>query len=141
MTQRLVALLIEIFGGFTMNAVATAVAVATDYIITILLLVAVDLVWLMTAGRLSLKMLEKIQGSPVVMRLWAAAVVYVAMSYLVIGAKSLWQAVGIGAASYAVYDFTSLATLKGYDWRLAVADTVWGGILFGVVWQIRRTFL
>ena len=109
-----------------------------DFITVIVLLVGVDLIWLLTAGRLSLKMLEKIQGSPVVMRFWAAAVVYVALAYLVLQAKNLWQAIGIGSATYAVYDFTSLATLIDYDWRIAIADTIWGGILFGTVWKIRH---
>ncbi|NBR60473.1 MAG: DUF2177 family protein [Actinobacteria bacterium] len=114
---------------------------ALDYLITILLLICVDLVWLMTAGRLSLKMLAKIQGSPVVMRFWAATVVYIALSYLVMSAGTYWEAVGFGAATYAVYDFTSLATLKDYDWKIAVADTVWGGVLFGTVWYIRKKYL
>jgi uncharacterized membrane protein len=108
------------------------------FILTMVLLVIVDMLWLGTVGRISLKMLEKIQGAAVKMRFWAAAVVYVALAYLVLEAKSVYQAAGIGAAAYAVYDFTSLATLTGYDWRLAIADTVWGGVLFSVVWMIIR---
>ena len=106
------------------------------FLATILILMIVDAAWLFTAGRMSLKMLEKIQGSPVTMRLWAAGIVYLALAYLVLQAKTAWQAVAFGAATYAVYDFTSLATLQGYDWRMALADTVWGGVLFGVTWNI-----
>ena len=106
------------------------------FLLTMVLLMAVDILWLSTAGVYALGMLEKIQGSPVRMRLWSAGVVYVALAYLVLQAKSVWQAAGFGAAAYATYDFTSLATLKGYDWRLAVADTVWGGILLAAVWAI-----
>lgn len=103
---------------------------------TIVGLVLVDLVWLTTVGRLSLKMIENIQGSPVVMRFWAAGIVYVALAYLVLEAKTVWQAAITGAAVYAVYDFTNMATLSRYDWRLAVADTIWGGALFAIVWKI-----
>lgn len=106
------------------------------FILTMVLLVIVDMLWLGTVGRISLKMLEKIQGAAVKMRFWAAVVVYVALAYLVLEAKSVYQAAGIGAAAYAVYDFTSLATFTGYDWRLAVADTIWGSVLFSVVWKI-----
>lgn len=108
------------------------------FLATILILMAIDAPWLLTGGQMSLKMLEKIQGSPVTMRLWAAGVVYLALAYLVLQAKTVWQAVGFGAAAYAVYDYTSLATLKGYDWRMALADTVWGGVLFGVTWSVLR---
>jgi uncharacterized membrane protein len=106
------------------------------FFITMVMLVLVDMIWLGTVGLISLKMLEKIQGSAVTMRFWAAAIVYVALAYLVLEAKTIYQAAGIGAASYAVYDFTNLATLEKYDWRLAIADTVWGGVLFSIVWKI-----
>ncbi len=39
----------------------------------------------------------------------------------------------MGAATYAVYDFTNLATLKNYDFSFAVVDTLWGGVLFAIV--------
>jgi uncharacterized membrane protein len=39
----------------------------------------------------------------------------------------------IGSTTYAVYDFTSYALLKDYDWRIAIADTLWGGVLFMLV--------
>lgn len=107
----------------------------TAFLAALFLLPVVDSLWLFTAGRKSMVMLSKIQGAPVEFRFWAAAVVYVALAYLVLLAKSVWEAAAIGSATYAVYDFTNLATLKGYDWRMAVADTVWGGVLFGVVWS------
>jgi uncharacterized membrane protein len=44
--------------------------------------------------------------------------------------KSPQEAFYVGAATYAVYDFTNLATLKNYDVKFAFADSLWGGILF-----------
>lgn len=76
-------------------------------------------------------MFVKIQGSPIKLVWWAAAVVYVALAYLILQTKSPQQAFTLGAATYAVYDFTNLATLKNYDPRFAVMDTLWGGVLFG----------
>jgi len=32
-----------------------------------------------------------------------------------------------------VYDFTSLSLLKKYSPTIAVADTLWGGVLFAIV--------
>jgi uncharacterized membrane protein len=35
-----------------------------------------------------------------------------------------------GFSTYAVYDLTNHAIFEKYDWRFAIADTLWGGILF-----------
>ena len=103
------------------------------YLVSIALLLFVDMFWLSTVGQLAVKMTEKIQGSPVIFRYGAAAVVYLAMAYLLSQATSAGNAFMIGATTYAVYDFTSYALLKDYDWRIAIADTLWGGVLFMLV--------
>lgn len=36
-----------------------------------------------------------------------------------------------GFFTYATYDFTNLATLKGYTMKLAIVDTIWGTCLVG----------
>ena len=52
-----------------------------------------------------------------------------------------WGAL-FGAISYGIYDFTNLATVKGYSLRLAIVDTAWGAILSAlvttVVWLIAK---
>lgn len=102
--------------------------------------VLIDSVWLLTAGQYALAMTQRIQGSPVVMNLGAAFVVYIALGYLVYQVKSVQEAGLLGAAVYAVYDFTSLAILKKYEWTMAVADTVWGSVLFASVFSVLKYF-
>jgi uncharacterized membrane protein len=46
----------------------------------------------------------------------------------------------MGLSTYAVYDFTSYALLKNYDLRFAIADTLWGGILFAAVFLALKSF-
>ncbi len=75
-------------------------------------------------------MFEKIQGSPVSMRLLPAAVVYIALAFLLLQQTDVLQAAFSGAATYAVYDFTNLAVFKDYTLQFAVMDSLWGGILF-----------
>jgi uncharacterized membrane protein len=104
-------------------------------LLSILLFVVTDMIWLVTAGKYALTMHEKIQGVPVVFRYGAAAVVYVALAYLLTYAKSALNAFYIGLSAYAVYDFTNYALLKNYDIRFALADTIWGGILFSAVFM------
>lgn len=104
-------------------------------LLSILLFVVTDMIWLGTAGKYALTMHEKIQGVPVVFRYGAAAIVYVALAYLLTYAKSALNAFYIGLSAYAVYDFTNYALLKNYDIRFALADTIWGGILFSAVFM------
>ena len=112
----------------------------TQFIIAIPLFVAVDLPWLLTVGRYALQMTERIQGSPVVMRFGPALVVYVALAYLIYQVKTVGEAALLGAATYAVYDFTSATILKKYELSVAVADTLWGGALFAIVFTLLKRF-
>lgn len=104
------------------------------------LFVVTDMAWLLTGGKYSLAIHERIQGAPVVFRYGAAIVVYLAMVYLLSLAVSAAHAFTIGFCTYAVYDFTNYALLKDYDIRFAIADTVWGGILFALVFMEKNYF-
>lgn len=96
------------------------------------LLIAVDTIYLSTVGRYATAMFAKIQGSPVRFNYLAAVIVYLALAYLLTRpfVDSWKTAMGLGAAVYAVYDFTNLATLEDYSVQFAMIDTVWGGVLF-----------
>ena len=100
--------------------------------------VLIDSVWLLTAGQYALAMTQRTKGSPVSINLGAALVVYVALAYLVWQVTSVQEAGLLGAAVYAVYDFTSLAILKKYELGMAVADTLWGGVLFSGVYSVLK---
>ena len=104
--------------------------------IAIVIFILVDSVWLLTAGQYALKMTERIQGAPVSFNLGAGLVVYIALAYLIYQVSSVQDAALLGAATYAVYDFTSLAILKNYEVGMAAADTLWGGALFAIVYSI-----
>jgi len=97
---------------------------------TSLLILGIDLPWLYMTQEFSGKMFRKIQGSSIQVIWWAALVVYVALAYLVLQTKEPIEAFGLGLATYAVYDFTNLATLRGYEPWFAVMDSLWGGVLF-----------
>ncbi len=104
------------------------------------LLVIADLPWLMVSAPYVSNMVQRIQGSPLKLSYLPAAVVYVAMAYLLLQTKTPLEAFYMGAATYAVYDFTNLATLKNYDISFAVVDTLWGGILFALARFILNRF-
>lgn len=81
------------------------------------------------------KMIRGIQGSDIKMRLMGAVVCYVALVgilyyFIVLGKRSALEAAFLGSGIYAVYESTSYALLKDWDYRVAIMDTVWGGALF-----------
>ena len=103
------------------------------------LILAMDIPWLTFTQPFVSKMVRKIQGGEdAVLRIGAALVVYVALAYLALLPETAKDAFLLGAAVYAVYDFTNYATLKEYDLRFAVADTLWGGVLFTAVFYATR---
>ena len=102
-----------------------------------LLIVVCDVPWLYASSSTAQGMIKKIQGgAPMELRWGAAVPVYFALAYLIQVADSTLQAGLIGLSTYAVYDFTNLATLKNYSLEFAVADSLWGGILFMIVREL-----
>lgn len=42
------------------------------------------------------------------------------------------EAILLGGLIYGVFDSTNYALFKKWDWKLAVMDSLWGGVLFGL---------
>ena len=97
---------------------------------TALIIFIVDIFWLLTGGIYARNMTERIQGAPLQMRYISVAIVYVFLAYMLLQTTSYKQAFLYGISIYAVYDFTNHALLEKYDWKFAIADSLWGGILF-----------
>ena len=104
------------------------------------ILVMVDMFWLLTGGIYARNMTERIQGSPVHFRYIGAVVVYVCLAHLLLQTTSMMNAFVTGIMVYAVYDFTNYALLEQYDWKFAIADSIWGGILFVSARHLLKAF-
>ena len=107
---------------------------------TAVIILLVDLFWLLTGGIFARNMAERIQGFPINVRYMAAAVVYICLAHLLLQTTSLKQAFLTGVCVYAVYDFTNLSIFEHYDWKFAIADSLWGGILFVVARHLLNAF-
>jgi len=99
-----------------------------------LLFVIMDIPWLWVSSTYVQEMIKKIQGGmPMRFRWETAPPVYLALAYLLLQTQSTIQTFFVGLATYAVYDFTNLSTLTNYTVEFAIADSLWGGILFSIV--------
>ena len=103
------------------------------------ILIIVDIFWILTGGIYARNMTERIQGSPIHVRFISAGIVYIFLAYMLLQTTSYKQAFMYGVSIYAVYDFTNHAILDQYDWKFAIADSLWGGILFVVARHLLRT--
>jgi uncharacterized membrane protein len=111
-----------------------------NFLLIILLFFAVDSIWLIGGSSLSSRMIQDIQGSPITIRFIPAVIVYVALAYLVSIPKTSKEAFLLGLSTYAIYDFTNYAILKNYSLQFALMDSIWGGILMTIVWNIIRKY-
>lgn len=113
----------------------------TVYLKTAGTLFFVDLFWLSTAGIFGRAMIERIQGEPLHFRILSGAIVYLFLAYMLLETTSYKQAFLYGLSIYAVYEFTNHAVFERYDWKFAIADSVWGGCLFVIArYLLKRVF-
>jgi uncharacterized membrane protein len=111
------------------------------YLKAVAILILVDLFWLGTAGIFGRTMMERIQGAPLQIRYMAGLLVYIFAAYLLLATRSYKEAFMTGAAVYGVYEFTNFTVFEQWDWKFAVADTMWGGVLFVVArYMLSRVF-
>jgi uncharacterized membrane protein len=98
-------------------------------------LLALDAVYLSMIYTMFGEMIQGIQGSTMTLNVWGAVLCYAALTfglyYFIIREKrSPLDAGLLGLVIYAVYETTSLATLKKWDPKVAFMDSVWGFLLF-----------
>ena len=112
-------------------------------IISSFLLLALDLIWLKGyMGNEYRKMIRKIQGSDMqvntVYAIMSYALMIIRLNVFVIPninkdnlmMDSLKYGFLFGIVLYGVYDFTIGAVLKGWNFKLALIDVLWGGIVY-----------
>ena len=56
-----------------------------------------------------------------------------ALNYFILAhRRPVLDATFLGIVIYGVFEMTNLALFKKYKWQIAVMDTLWGGVLFGL---------
>jgi uncharacterized membrane protein len=103
-------------------------------------LLLIDLFWIATGGIYARSIAERIQGDALEIRYLPAVITYLFLAYMLLETQSYKQAFMYGICIYGVYDFTTMALFKGYDWKFALADTLWGGILFMFARYLLKAF-
>lgn len=110
-------------------------------IIIVTLIVDSIFLWLIS-NRISV-IINRIQGSKMNVNLYYAAIVYVficaQLYFIYVNNVSLRDAFILGSSTYGIYEFTNMALFKDWDYKMAIIDTLWGGILYSLSIFIIRT--
>lgn len=89
-----------------------------------------------------LRMVSKIQNEKPVVNMYSAAVAYmfiiVALYKFAINSSSYFDSFLLGVVIYGIFDFTNMAVFKKYEMKVAIQDTIWGGVLFVTVHYIYK---
>jgi uncharacterized membrane protein len=104
-------------------------------LITMLVFVALDSVYLSFMKTYFDNQIRSIQGSNIQMNLTAAILCYISLVFgiyyfIIKDNKPLYQAFLLGLVIYTVYEFTNWSLLKSWKLTTVIIDSLWGATLF-----------
>jgi uncharacterized membrane protein len=113
-------------------------------IVSCLVLVVLDIIWLKITKQWYFKNIKNIQKSEVIIRMGPTIIVYVLMCmavlfillpliYYATAIPKMLTACIIGLCIYGIYNSINYAVFSNYSWQVAVVDTIWGTCLFGFI--------
>ena len=120
-----------------------------QYLLTAIIFVVLDGLYLNLIKDYFNKQIKAIQGSDIKVNIIAVGITYVflifGINYFIIkNNRSVKDAALFGLVIYAVYEFTNLSLFKNWSYLTAFIDTLWGAVLFGlttgIVYKIRDFF-
>jgi uncharacterized membrane protein len=120
-----------------------------QYLLTAIIFVVLDGLYLNLIKDYFNKQIKAIQGSDIKADFIAVGITYVflifGINYFIIkNNRSVKDAALLGLVIYAVYEFTNLSLFKNWSYLTAFIDTLWGAVLFGlttgIVYKIRDFF-
>lgn len=113
----------------------------TNLIITGIVLLLLDSIYLTTFGGFFNNLVQSIQGKKIKFKFTGAILCYLliiyGLNYFIIDKrKSIKDAFILGIFVYGVYETTSYTILDKWNMKAVTLDTLWGGILFALTTKI-----
>ncbi len=104
-------------------------------LVSAIVLVAIDFVYLHVIKGYFSSQIQKVQGSPMKINYLGVAICYILLifgiNYFIIKPhKSVSDAFLLGIIIYGVYETTNYALLQNWSILTVIIDTLWGGLLF-----------
>ena len=107
------------------------------YILSSLILLSLDFVYLNLSKNHFSKVVRSIQGSDIKLNYIAAIACYICLilgiNYFIIkDNRSILDAFLLGFFVYIVFDLTNKAIFNNWDYTTVIMDSLWGGTLFAL---------
>jgi uncharacterized membrane protein len=111
-----------------------------------IVMLLLDFIYLSTFGNFFNNLVQSIQGSPIKMNLTGAILCYIllifGLNYFIIDQKKpIADAFLLGVVIYGVYETTNYAILKKWLPQAVALDTLWGGLLMAITAKLTYAFL
>ena len=112
-----------------------------DYLVTAIIFVILDGVYLNLIQKYFNKQIKSIQGTDIKINYTSTAITYIflifGLNYFIIQKhKSIKEAALLGLVIYAVYEFTNLSLFTNWSVLTVLIDTTWGAVLFALTTAI-----
>jgi len=119
-------------------------SILISYLLTFIVFLMIDMLWL---GVIAKTIYQKYLGNFLTDNVnWTAAIIFyfifvagisIFAIYPAVNKGSVYHALYMGALfgffTYATYDLTNLATLKGWPLPIVIIDIIWGSVLSAIV--------
>jgi uncharacterized membrane protein len=126
---------IEMVGGSTMNQLKIF-----GLVLFVFLLVDLPMILLINKKMYTdqfAKIGESSKGYVVyVYAILCYVIMAISLQYFAVNQRSFLNAVVLGFAIHGIYNTTNLVTFNNYEIKTAAIDTVWGTVLYGIVYLI-----
>ena len=110
----------------------------------ILTLSILDFIYLKSSSSLYSKLINKIQKSPMSLRMYSVIIVYILIFLMWVIfiynkkdqhtlKENILRSFLLGLLTYGIYDFTNYSIFKDWTLGISIMDTVWGGILYSLI--------
>jgi uncharacterized membrane protein len=106
------------------------------FIKVFVLIIIIDLIWIKLFAEKKYKnMIKSIQNKDLEIRIIPTILVYVFLTtlFILFRSTSNIKMFLLGFLTYGVYDMTNYALLNNFDFKFALFDMIWGGILFSTL--------
>lgn len=115
------------------------------YIVSAIILVLLDSIYLNAIKDFFGKQVRKVQGSPLKLNYTGAILCYIILVlginyFIIYQNKSVLDAFLLGLLIYGVYETTNYALFSEWTMTAVIIDSIWGGILFALTTYITRYF-
>ena len=115
-------------------------------IISAIVMLALDILYLNLFKDYFNKVVTNIQGSPIELDYYATIGCYIVMvigiNYFILREnKGYLDAFFLGLLIYSVFDLTTKAIFKNWEYKAVVIDSLWGGTLFAITTIITKKII